>query len=346
MNDNKHYVDPSTSQRLMLEALGDPKFYIGDNLPNFYPTPWSGFMSYNGSISGRSPSAVKPRIHLEGLLYNLFHGAPHVPHARLMGKETRLAADAALSATSITITHSTMPAFWTGTADNILTADEQVLLMNRRPEPGESIWNTGVTNCDAEIITIDSGYSSGTSVTVSALAVARKAGAVIQAIFGTPASYAGPDYGFLYEKERPDAPTLGTASDGGSQTIQMTWTHSSQAADTITTLTTGESGPGVVSHYGIFVLKDGDTYCLYGPPKDVPERMQVAATVAITDSGLSGTTWTKTGINKYWKPSDNSLATIVAGDYYVGIACMNQSTFDPNLRMSPIAWTTSAVTIA
>jgi hypothetical protein len=163
---------------------------------------------------------------------------------------------------------------------------------------------------------------------------------------GAPASYYGTDMGFLYELERPNPPTLGTVNDGGTQTIEMTWTHSSQAADTVSTLNTGESGPGVVTHYAIFILKEGETYCPSGPPRDVPERIQPSALVAITDSGLSDATWTKSGLNTYWTPSDNSMASIVAGDYYVGIACLNQSTFDPNLRMSRIAWSTAPVTVA
>jgi len=346
MNLNKHYTHPSTSQRMLLESISDPRIYLADDIDKFNPTLWQAFLRYIGSISGRSPSAVVPRIHLEGALYNLLHGGPHVPHCRLLGKETRLATDAAASATSLTITHAQRPAFWSGAGVDVVTANTSMLLMHRRPEPGESILTAGVTNCEAEILAVGA-YSAGTTtVPVTAITTARKAGAVIQEILGVPASYYGTDMGFLYELERPDAPTVGTMVDAGSQTIDVVWTHSSQAADTITTLSSGESGPGVVNNYSIFILKKGDTYCVEGPPKNVPERIQPSVTQAITVGGLSGTTWTKSGVATYWKPSDNSLAAIVAGDYYVGVACMNQAAFDPNLRMSRIAWTTTALTVA
>ena len=111
-----------------------------------------------------------------------------------------------------------------------------------------------------------------------------------------------------------------------------------------------------MTHYGVFIVKAGETYSLYGPPSALPERAQFSqyadggqndAIVAINKSGaLSGTTFSLAALNRYWNPADNSLTAIIAGSYWVGVVAMNQSALDPDLRMSKITWTAAAVTVA
>jgi hypothetical protein len=185
----------------------------------------------------------------------------------------------------------------------------------------------------------------------------RKKGAVFMPIFAPTAGYypyQGFDKGIIYELERPQPPTTVTAVDGASQTIDVSFVRSIHEMDDAGTFN-NRSGYGVGTHYWFFVLKHGDTYSTYAP-EYLPARAteseydsggQQAAILVINDALVvdGATTATVSGLNRYFKPSDNSIAAIVAGDYYVGVMLANSGTRDVNFRGSSIAWS-AKVTVA
>lgn len=286
--------------------------------------------------------------------YNAVNGGEFIPHPALQGKETYLNADITNVATSMVVTHATTS--WKGVSENILVADRDFLLMHRKPLPGEDIWLTGtlngLINCAAEVITIDSGYSSGTTVTIArgTGAAARKQGAVIQPLLGCPSSrdnlsiYAG----LLTELERPDALTVGTMASAAADVVDALWIASTQAADTANS----SGGFGVVTHYAVYVLPKTGKYLNNVPalpeacvPSQYDDTGQVDAVFALASSALttedvSGTTYQKMlSLNRYWDPTTGALTATAGGnDYWVGVRAMNQSTFDQDLRASDITW--------
>ena len=115
------YTDPTTSQKLAID-ISDVKVKNTSDLPWNHPSQIEAFLYYTASISGRSPSTVQSQVNTDGGLYNVLYGGPYVPHGRLRGLETQLAADLAALGTAATITNSTYKDIWTGATGNILVA--------------------------------------------------------------------------------------------------------------------------------------------------------------------------------------------------------------------------------
>lgn len=286
--------------------------------------------------------------------YNAVNGGPFIPHPALQGKETYITADITNIATSMVISHATT--MWKGISENILVADRDYLLMHRKPLLGEDVWTTGTSNglinCAAEVITIDSGYSSGTSVTIArgSGAAARKKGAVIQPLVGCPSSRDNYSLygGLLTELEKPDALTLGTHTSASADSVDAYFVASTQAADTANS--SGEYG--VVTHYAVYVLPKTGKYLNNVPalpesaqPSQYDDTGQTDAVLAIGDAkvaeeAVGGTTYKKiVALNRYWNPLTGELAATAGGsDYWVGVKAMNQGTFDADLRASDIVW--------
>jgi hypothetical protein len=235
--------------------------------------------------------------------------------------------------------------------------------MNRLPLPGESIWETGVGSDGtlkpaAEIILIDSGYSSGTTVTISRPdpnAAARKQGAIIQLIPGVTASYGNvAQKGVRVELERPDVVVMtesdGTtvpSIDGGSQTIDVRFVQSDQQADTprIATDANYAGAYGVVTHYGVWCFKKTGAFLnnVRGIPEQAPP-VSVVALASLTSQIVDDESFLEiAGIDKYWNPSDGALTTIDAGEYWVTVRAMNQADLDENLRISNAQFVTVTV---
>lgn len=295
---------------------------------------------------------VTAKLPIHESYVNLLEGGEHVPHAALQGIETALAADIAADATSMTVLSATQPTPYGDV--NLFVADRPYLLMNRKPAyPGEDIFQTGadadgVAYPSAEVITVDSGYTDGTTITIArgATAVARKRMAVIQGIPGVGASYGALAKGLKYEMERPTAITMGTCADSGSQRIKAVFLRSAQEA----------SAGGVVTHYAVYCLKRAGatldrvkTLFEHCPPSQVLDGTQVDAVFRITDAHVVNETIstvvyaTVDEINRYFDPATGALSAITAGTYWVGVAAMNQATFDKSLRMSRVTFSSVVV---
>lgn len=269
---------------------------------------------------------------------NRIDGGAYVPHGCLQGQEAVLAADAAQNATSITVRQSLTP-----DGRNIFEADGLYLIMKRRPKESERLTAFTDASIAAAVITVDSGYTSGTSVTVSALPADYKRGAIVQKLLPLGASYdlERGEFGLRYQKEQPTAVTTVSAADGGSQRIDVTFTPSTQAA---------------VAAYMVQVLKKGDALSVnsvveipeYVQPAEYTDGTQHEAIVAVGSALLVANqngTVTLSGINRYFKPSDMSVATIVAGTYFVAVRALTSITLDASCRMSD-ATVSAAVVVA
>ena len=300
---------------------------------------------------------MKSQVSAEQLYRNLMVGGEYVPNALLNGQETLLAADIAIDATTMTVEKSTFTL--EGIEQNIFVADRPYLLMNRKPAIGESVFATGTENGlikpAAEVVFIGSAYESGTSIPIvrsDPNAAARYKFAVIQAIPGVTASYGElGNKGMKVELERPDVVTMGTVTDGGSQTITAQFEQSSQQADTPlevddTTTSEYEGDSGLVTHYGVWVLLKADPfkYAVRGIPENCPPVLVYAIdSTSITTDSTTGNLQI-TGISQYWDPADGALKTITANKYWVAIRAMNSETFDSNMRISNAEFT--SVTVA
>jgi hypothetical protein len=363
------YINPNTGKYSTLSQTMRATLLESYNGKRGYPDLDETFIRMNASntdtgttVTSKS-SALVPH-------YNVINGGEYVPNASLEGNETYLSADILAAGVSMVVESSTTD--WTGIATNIFVADRPYLLMNRKPLPGESVFDTGV-DADgllkpaAEVIFVGAAYTSGTTVVIvrsDPNAADRKRFAVIQAIPGAFPSYGETDdKGILVEFERPLAVSMTDAAgdpvsdDGGSQTIDVRFVASTQQANTKRTSGTYSGEYGVVTHYGAWVLPESGpfTYAVRGlpeqcPPSQYDDTGQVDAVLAIDDAALTDeviatVSYKKmTGINRYWDPADNELKAITAGNYWVGVRAMNQGTFDSNLRASKAEFT--LVTIA
>jgi len=284
--------------------------------------------------------------------YMCVNGGDYIPHPKLGGQETFLAADIADDAVSMTVMKA--ETVWKQTAQDIFVPDRPYLLMNRKPSPGEDIFKTGVEDGllapAAEIIFIGSAYAGGVTVPIvrGTGALARKRMAVIQALTGNWASRAddSESAGLLVEKERPDAVTLGVATSPSAGTIKAFFIKSTQQADTVRS----NGGYGVVTHYGIWVLPKAGLfkYNVRGLPENAAPAQYGSAVnavvgidnVALVAEEVEGTSYlTLTGINRAWNPETCALGALSAGWYWVGVRAMNQAGFDGNLRASKIVFT-------
>jgi len=321
-----------------------------------------------------SAAAILSKISAYDIYKAAIEGGEFVPYT---GKQAILSADITAVATSMTIEESTV--MENGESVNILVADRSYLLMNRKPEPGEDVFATGtdangVLRPAAEIITIDSAYSSGTTVTISRPdpnAAVRKRFAVIQEIVGVPPSYGeSAQKGILVELERPVAVALTTVGgtvlcvDATGQEITVRFRNSIQQADTAVSSTLATATPesnyigkfGVVTHYGVWCVKATGPYLNNVPallehaaPSQFDDTGQVDAVLALASAYLttydpseSGDSYSYTAlvnpINRYWDPADCALKAIATGDYWVGVRAMNQAAFNADLRMSNITF--------
>ena len=290
----------------------------------------------------------------EHVYQDAVYGGEYIPAHALNGLETLLSADIAIDAVSMVVESAVTNV--RGIAENIFVANRPYLLMNRKPDEGENIFETGVVDGvlkpAAEIIFVGGAYSSGTTVPIvrsDPNAAARKRFAVIQALPSLLPSY-GPtaNKGLLVELERPSAVVMGVQVDGGSQTINARFLASSQQANVMRADGGDYDGSyGVVTHYGVYCVKKAGAfkYSVSGVPEHCPPSQfddggQVDAVVEVDSSYLStvdvdGTDYLQvSGINRYWDPEDCALKALTAGDYWVSVRAMNQAEFDGGLRIS------------
>lgn len=269
---------------------------------------------------------------------NRIDGAPYVPHGCLEGKEAVLATTANSSATSIVVRQSLTP-----DGRNIFEADGKYLIMKRRPKEDERANAFTDSSIAAAVITVDSGYTSGETITVSALPATYQRGAIVQKLMPMGASYdmERGEFGLRYQKEQPTAVTSVTAVDGSSQTIDVTFMPSTQAA---------------VAAYMVQILKKGDALSV-NSVVEIPEWVQPAEYLnstqyeaivpvgsALLVAGTGGVV-TLSNLNRYFKPSDMSVAAIVAGTYFVAVRALTSTTLDASCRMSD-ATVSAAVVVA
>ena len=254
-----------------------------------------------------------------------------MPHGCLEGKEAVLADTANSSATSIVVRQSLTP-----DGRNIFEAGGKYLIMRRRPkenERGSAFTDSAIA---AAIITVDAGYVSGNTVTVSALPATYQRGAIIQKLMPLGASYdlERGEFGLRYQKEQPNAVTSVTAVDGGTQTIDVSFIPNTTQA--------------TVAAYMAQILKKGDALSV-NSVVEIPEWVQPAeysdgtqheAIVPVGSALLvagTGGIVTLSNLNRYFKPSDGSVAAIVAGTYFVAVRALTSTTLDAACRMSDAA---------
>lgn len=347
---NLIYTNPNNGQPTVFTGANLPTLEEGDNGKKAFGDLREYFLSLTASHPTTGVS-ITPRINATPSYADVMYGGEYQPSGYLQGLETYLAADITNVATEMTVEFATHTYIKGVAAQNILVANRPYLLANRKPVAGESWFDTGTENGilkpAAEIIVVDSGYSSGTTVTIaratSNLKAARKRFAVIAAIPTIFPSYGDFDKGLLIELERPDAVTMvaSTCIDGGTQTIKVRWLASSQQADTANS----DGDYGVVTHYGIWCVKATGAYLnnVNALPEHCPPAQYGSNSNAILALADCATTTINdveylelASVNEYWDPSDCALKAITAGDYWVGVKAMNQGTFDPALRMSNI----------
>jgi hypothetical protein len=212
--------------------------------------------------------------------------------------------------------------------------------MHRRPKMSELHTMFTSSEIEAEIITISAAYdwttdtgtgnNDGAFPTVAATTTARKRLAVISKCVYPGASYdmLSGYAGYRYQREKPASITLTTAVDGGTQTIDITFTASTDK---------------VVHGYMVQVLKKGDTLlCVDDAPVAIPEWVlpaEIAATETLyakSDAAVLpvATVITLAAIDRYYSSATRTLAAITAGTYYVAVRALTQTTFDAELRMS------------
>ena len=270
---------------------------------------------------------------------NRIEGGAYVPHGCLEGKEAVLADTANSSATSIVVRQSVTP-----DGRNIFEAGGKYLIMRRRPKENERA--TAFTNSSiaAAVITVDAGYVSGNTVTVSALPATYQRGAIVQKLMPLGASYdlERGEYGLRYQKEQPNAVTTVTAVDGGTQTIDVSFIpNTTQAA---------------VAAYMVQILKKGDALSVnsvieipeWVQPAEYSDGTQHEAIVPVGSALLvagTGGIVTLSNLNRYFKPSDGSVSAIVAGTYFVAVRALTSTTLDAACRMSDAA-VSAAVIVA
>lgn len=320
MNRNLVYTDPTTGAA-MKTTIADPSVELAHTGgAHGLPEEEVYFITNN--------TATPYAILAHGLEQSRINGGAYVPHGALDGKEAVLSTAANSSATSIVVRQHLTP-----DGRPIFEPSGKYLIMKRRPRESERLDAFTNTDIAAAIITVDAGYDYGTdgaTVTVSALPAAYPRGAVVQKILPMGASYdmERGDFGLRYQKERPAALTNVTAVDGGSQTIDVTFTPSTQKA---------------VRGYMVQILKKGDALAPISLV-EVPEWVQpaeylnstqyegvVAADSALLVANQNGTvTWSN--FNRYYK-SDFTLAAIVAGTYYVIVRAVTSTTLDASCRL-------------
>lgn len=270
---------------------------------------------------------------------NRIDGGAYVPHGCLDGKEAVLADTANSSATSIIVRQSVTP-----DGRNIFDASGKYVIMKRRPKESERATAFTDASIAAAVITVDSGYTSGTTVTVSALPATYQRGAIVQKLMPLGASYdvERGEFGLRYQKEQPTAVTTVTAVDGGTQTIDVSFIpNTTQAA---------------VAGYMIQILKKGEALSVnsvieipeWVQPAEYSDGTQHEAIVPVSSALLvagTGGVVTFSNLNRYYKPSDGSVAAIVAGTYYVAVRALTSTTLDAACRMSD-ATISAAVVVA
>lgn len=285
---------------------------------------------------------------VHGEYNNYMNGGPFVPHGRLDGMQCCIAADVAALATELQLEQYLKP---DGTP--IIEAGGKYLLMHRLPEIGEEGEIFTNTDIAAEIITVSAAYDWTTDTgtgnddghfpTVSALVTARKRFAVLQKIIGLTGSMnlETGHVGHRYALEQPTVISAPAAVDGTSQTINVSFTQSSDVG---------------IKGYMVSILKKGDALSQYAAPAMVPYYVlpsqyddggQVDAVYALDSAELvlaSGTI-TVSGLNRYYTPATRTITAVVAGTYYAVVFAMNQTVFDAKLRLSPIA-VSAAVVVA
>jgi len=297
------FVNPYTGKQEVLSSALLPTIITSYNSKKGLPLVEEQMLQVS-ITSPVSSAAILAKISAYDAYKAIIEGGEFVPYA---GKQAILSADITAVATSMTIEESTV--MENGESVNILEADKSYLLMHRKPVPGEDVFATGtdangILRPAAEIITVDSGYSSGTTVTIARPdpnAAVRKRFAVIQEIVGIPPSYGdSAQKGILVEMERPEAVSLET--DGGTvlcvdatgQEITVRFRNSVQQADTVIPATLTDalliaansparnySGEyGVVSHYGVWCVKATGPYL-----NNVPALLEHAAPSQFDDTG-------------------------------------------------------------
>jgi hypothetical protein len=343
MNGKITYRDMSTNL-LANTSVIDPI------LEERYTGPVVGLPEHKELAIVRNNASYPYEALVHGEYDNFMNGGPYTPHGRLDGKQCLLAADVAGSATEIQVEQYLKP---DGTP--IIEASGKYLLMHRLPEIGEEDEIFTNSEIAAEVITISAAYDwtsdtgtgndDGHFPTVSAVATARKRWAVLQKIVGFTSSMnlETGHVGHRYKLEQPSVISGVIAEDGTSQTINVSFTQSLDVG---------------IQAYLIQVLKKGDALSKYAAPALVPyyvlpsqydDTGQVDAIFTLDSAKLvlaSGTI-TVSGLNRYYDPATRTLAAVTGSDaeYYVIVSAMNQTVFDANLRLSPLA-VSAAIAIA
>lgn len=272
---------------------------------------------------------------------NRMDGGPFVEHGLLDGRGAY--AGSAITATDANFT----PVAHRDAKGNVKFAtDEWWVIMDRRPkrhEIGEIFTNTEL---NAEVIQLGTYVADTSPIDLNgatAFAGNHPKWSYLHPIVGVPASYnldTGA-FGAKYIREQPSAPSTVTGVDGTSQTINVSF---SQVTDSL------------VQGYMVSILKKGDALSLYGPPVFVPEYVfeseyddtgQVMAVYALSSSELvlATSTYTVSGLNRYFKTSNKTSTAIVAGTYYAVVRSLTSTTFNDALRWSDAA-ISAAITVA
>lgn len=261
---------------------------------------------------------------IHGAYQNLMQGGPFVPNGILQGKESYLSA-AVVGASSANFTPTSHR---NAAGELIWVTDAYYLVTDRRvPEADALNWESAPYN--GEIIQLGT-YTADTNPVdlngATTFANSHPEWAVIQPIVPVPASYDTSlgQYGVVYQLEQPTQISTCTGVDGTSQTIDVTFTASSDVA---------------VEAYAVAILKSGDGYSQYAAPVAVPEwvcpsdygsdkvALWAADGTAVASGGTNLTdngdgTWTTPSIDTYWKITTahpgvvTAKQAIVAGTYY------------------------------
>lgn len=335
------YIDPTTGLPVSPASAPtrpDPKIFSGwTGTEGWLRLPEEFFLKVQDT-------SYPYQLMLPGAMFNMIDGGPFVPSGILDGQEAILAVDVAALATELQVEN-----YLTPDGRPIFEAGGKYLLMHRRPKDSELHTIFTSSEIEAEIITVSAAYdwttdtgtgnNDGHFPTVSATTTARKRLAVVSKIVYPGASYdmVAAYAGYRYQREKPASITLTTAVDGGTQTIDITFTASTDKA---------------VHGYMVQVLKKGDTLlCVDDVPVAMPEWVlpaEIAATETLyakSDAAVLpvATVITLSAIDKYYSSATRTLAAITAGTYYVTVRALTQTIFDAELRMSDAVMSTVVV---
>lgn len=274
----------------------------------------------------------------QGLYRNMMQGGPLIPHGALDGKEGYV-----WSAISATDENFTPVAHRDAGGNYIWETDKYYIITDRRVPPEDRMkWEDAPYN--GEIIQLGTYTADTNPIDLNGadqFANAHPMWSPIQKISVMPASYdlTTGEFGVVYQLEQPTQMSTCTGVDGGTQTIEVTFTKSSDAA---------------ITAYAVAVLKLGDYYSRWAAPVAIPEfvtpsdygsdkvALWTGDGTAVASGGTNltdnTTTFTTPGIDTYFKattpaapttaPTVTNKQAIAAGSYYAIVWGLTNTWFD------------------